>query len=104
MSLHDTFLRSFLAAAEGTIAKAVTKMIVQKASAKGLVLTKTQQAKVLAGVRAKRIDSSLFPKTKRRIRIAFTKRDIAKVERMTNRALALLPKIVHEESSTIAAE
>jgi hypothetical protein len=104
MSLHDTFLRSFLTVSEGGIAKAVTQMLVQKVAAKGIVLTKKQQARILAGVRAKRIDASLFPKTKRSIRIAFTKRDIAKVERMTNRALALLPALVHEESTTIAAE
>jgi hypothetical protein len=104
MSLHDTFLRSFLAASEGAIAKAVTQMLVQKVAAKGIVLTKKQQARILAGVRAKRIDGSLFPKTKRRIRIAFTQRDIAKVERMTNRALALLPRLVDEESTTIAAK
>jgi hypothetical protein len=104
MSLHKTFVRSFLTASEGSIAKSVTQMIVRKAEAKGIVLTKRQRAKILAAVRAKRIDASMFPNTKRKIRIAFTKRDIAKVERMTERALALLPKLIHEESATIAAK
>ncbi len=103
-NLHDAFLRSFLAASEGAIAKAVTQMLVRKVEAKGVVLTKKQQARVLAGVRAKRIDASLLPNTTRKIRIAFTKRDIATVERMDHRALALLPVLVNEESATIAAE
>jgi hypothetical protein len=59
VSLHETFLRSFLVASEGAIAKAVTQMLVQKMAAKGIVLTKKQQARILAGVRAKRITSAV---------------------------------------------